>query len=92
MQDLLHNFIPEWPMLVAFSVAGIILAITPGPDMALFLSRALNHGRAHGLAALAGACSGILVHTLLVALGISVLIAAAPVAFLALKIVGEARD
>ncbi|MCZ4272334.1 LysE family translocator [Maritalea porphyrae] len=88
MQDLLHIFIPEWPMLVAFSVAGIILAITPGPDMALFLSRALNHGRAHGLAALAGACSGILVHTLLVALGISVLIAAAPVAFLALKIVG----
>ncbi|MGJ8529486.1 LysE family translocator [Maritalea sp.] len=88
MSDLISMFMPTWPMLAAFSVAAIILAVTPGPDMALFLSRSLNFGRAHGLASLAGACTGILVHTALVALGISVLIAAAPIAFLVLKIVG----
>jgi threonine/homoserine/homoserine lactone efflux protein len=82
------SFVPDLPVILAFAAATIILAITPGPDMALQLSRAINYGRAHGLAAMAGAMSGIMVHTTLVALGISVLIIAAPAAFLALKIAG----
>lgn len=77
-------FIPDIAVILAFSLATVVLAITPGPDMALQLSRAINYGRAHGLAAMAG----IMVHTTLVALGISVLIIAAPPLFLALKIVG----
>jgi threonine/homoserine/homoserine lactone efflux protein len=81
-------FVPDLPVLLAFALATVILAITPGPDMALQLSRAINYGRAHGLACAAGAMSGILVHTSLVAFGISVLIIAAPAAFLALKIAG----
>ncbi|WP_421761900.1 LysE family translocator [Devosia sp.] len=81
-------FVPDLPVLLAFALATVILAITPGPDMALQLSRAINYGRAHGLACAAGAMSGILVHTCLVAFGISVLIIAAPAAFLALKIAG----
>lgn len=81
-------FVPDLTVLLAFAVATLVLAATPGPDMALQLSRAINYGRAHGLVALAGALTGILVHTTLVALGISVLILAAPPAFLALKIVG----
>ncbi len=82
------SFVPDLPVILTFAAATIILAITPGPDMALQLSRAINYGRAHGLAAMAGAMSGIMVHTTLVALGISVLIIAAPAAFLALKIAG----
>jgi threonine/homoserine/homoserine lactone efflux protein len=82
------SFVPDLPVILAFAVATIVLAITPGPDMALQLSRAINYGRAHGLAALAGAMSGIMVHTALVAFGISVLIIAAPTAFLVLKIAG----
>jgi threonine/homoserine/homoserine lactone efflux protein len=81
-------FVPDLSVILAFAVATVILAITPGPDMALQLSRAINYGRAHGLAAMAGAMTGILVHTTLVALGISVLIIAAPPLFLALKIAG----
>lgn len=81
-------FIPDLTVVLAFALATIILAITPGPDMALQLSRAINYGRAHGLAAMFGAMTGILVHTTLVAFGISVLIIAAPPLFLALKIVG----
>lgn len=88
MSELASIFLPEWPILVAFSVAAIILAITPGPDMALFLSRAINYGRAHGIMAMLGALSGVLIHTALVAFGISVLITAAPLAFLGLKIIG----
>jgi len=81
-------FIPDLAVILAFSLATVVLAITPGPDMALQLSRAINYGRAHGLAAMFGAMAGIMVHTTLVALGISVLIIAAPPLFLALKIVG----
>lgn len=82
------DFIPDLPVILAFALAAVVLAITPGPDMALQLSRAINYGRAHGLACAAGAMSGIAVHTTLVALGISVLIVAAPALFLALKIAG----
>lgn len=82
------DFIPDLPILLTFAVATLVLAVTPGPDMALQLSRAINYGRMHGLAAAAGAMAGIAVHTMLVALGILVLIVAAPAAFLVLKIAG----
>lgn len=82
------SFVPQLSIIVTFALAAFVLAITPGPDMALQLSRAINYGRAHGLMTAAGAMSGIAVHTTLVALGISVLIVAAPLAFLALKIAG----
>ncbi|HTJ57995.1 MAG TPA: LysE family translocator [Devosiaceae bacterium] len=81
-------FVPDLPVILAFAVASVVLAITPGPDMALQLSRAINYGRAHGLATAAGAMTGIAVHTTLVALGISVLIIAAPPLFMGLKIAG----
>jgi threonine/homoserine/homoserine lactone efflux protein len=80
--------LPDLAVLVPFAFAVVIIAITPGPDMTFFLGRALAQGRAAGLAALAGATSGIMVHTALVALGLSALIVAAPKAFLALKVVG----
>lgn len=80
--------IPDLPVILAFALATMVLAITPGPDMALQMSRAINYGRAHGMAAMFGAMAGILVHTTLVALGISVLIIAAPPLFFALKIAG----
>lgn len=81
-------FIPDLTVILAFALASVVLAITPGPDMALQLSRAINYGRVHGLAAMFGAMAGVMVHTTLVAFGISVLIIAAPPLFLALKIAG----
>lgn len=82
------SFVPDLPVILAFAVAAIILAITPGPDMALFISRTVNYGRPHGIAAVLGASSGLLVHITLAAFGISLLLVAAPTAFLALKIIG----
>jgi len=82
------SFVPDLGVILAFAVASVVLAITPGPDMALQLSRTVNYGRVHGLLSCAGAMSGIAVHTTLVALGISVLIVAAPALFWALKIAG----
>lgn len=81
-------FIPDLPVIFAFALAAFVLAITPGPDMALFISRTINWGRNHGFATVLGAITGIAVHTMLVAFGISVLIVTAPAAFWVLKIVG----
>lgn len=82
------SFIPDLSVILAFALAGFVLAVTPGPDMALFVSRTMNWGRSHGFATVLGAITGIAVHTTLVAFGISVLIVTAPAAFWALKIVG----
>ncbi|NJS15665.1 MAG: LysE family translocator, partial [Sphingopyxis sp.] len=84
------SFIPDAAVLVQFAIASVILAITPGPDMMLFVGRALTYGRAAGIACMAGAMTGIMLHTSLVALGLAALLKTAPTAFLALKLVGAA--
>ena len=81
-------FVPDTTILIQFAVASVILAITPGPDMTLFVSRTLSQGRAAGFASMAGALTGTVVHTTLVVVGVSALIVASPAAFLALKIFG----
>lgn len=80
--------LPDPSVLLPFAIAVVVIALTPGPDMTFFIGRALAQGRTAGLAALGGACTGIVVHTMLVALGLSALIVAAPTAFLALKVAG----
>jgi threonine/homoserine/homoserine lactone efflux protein len=84
----MSGFVPDLSVILAFALAAFIIAITPGPDMALQMSRSINHGFWHGIACGLGAMSGIVVHTTLAAFGISVLIVAAPPLFLALKIAG----
>ncbi len=84
------TFLPEPATLLAFTLAALVLTITPGPDMTLFLGRTLAQGRRAGIAAMLGACSGVLVHTTLAAVGLSALVAASPEAFLVLKVVGAA--
>lgn len=81
-------YIPEMSILIQFAIASMLLAITPGPDMALFVGRALQSGKTAGFACLFGAMTGIVVHTSLVALGLAALLKTAPIAFLGLKIVG----
>ena len=82
------SFIPDFPIILQFAIATFILSITPGPDMTLFVGRALSEGRTAGFACMAGALTGIVIHTSLVALGLSALIIASPQAFLVLKVVG----
>lgn len=82
------SFLPDLPVILSFSIASLILAATPGPDMTLFVARTLSDGRAAGFACVAGAMTGIAIHTLMVALGLSALVVASPTAFLVLKWVG----
>ncbi|MGE0500987.1 MAG: LysE family translocator [Rhizobiaceae bacterium] len=82
------SFVPDLALFIQFAIATFVIAITPGPDMTLFVGRALSEGRAAGLACMAGAMTGCVIHTTMVALGLSALIVASPEAFLALKIGG----
>ncbi len=82
------NFLPDLPILLAYSAASIALFITPGPDMSLFLARTMVSGRKAGIASVMGANIGCIVHTFLAAFGVSAIIAASHTGFLILKIVG----
>jgi threonine/homoserine/homoserine lactone efflux protein len=82
------SFLPDLGTLATFTLASVLLFITPGPDMSLWLSRTIGAGRASGVAAMIGTNAGCVVHTLLAAFGLSALIAASQTGFLLLKIAG----
>ena len=84
------TFLPDLNILLAYTAAAVILVITPGPDMTLFLGQTLTGGRARGIAAYLGASAGLVVHTMLAAFGLSALLAHSAAAFGVLKIVGVA--
>lgn len=71
----------------AFVVVAAVLVITPGPDFAVVVRNALR-GRRQGFATSAGTVSGLLVHTLTAALGLSAVLAASAVAFTVVKVAG----
>jgi threonine/homoserine/homoserine lactone efflux protein len=68
-----------------FVVAGLLLNLTPGPDMAYIVARSASGGFRDGVAATLGITAGCVVHTLAAALGLSALIAASATAFTIVK-------
>ncbi|HEV3183257.1 MAG TPA: LysE family translocator [Xanthobacteraceae bacterium] len=84
------TLLPDAHVLLAFTLAGFVLIVTPGPDMALFLGQTLTAGRARGFAAMLGVSTGVVLHSLIAAFGLSALLAASVVAFTALKLAGVA--
>ncbi|WP_425089337.1 LysE family translocator [Stappia sp.] len=81
-------FLPDPATMVTFTLACLVLVLTPGPDMTLFVGRSLSEGRASGMASMLGALTGNVIHTLLIAFGLSALIAASAQAFFVVKIAG----
>jgi threonine/homoserine/homoserine lactone efflux protein len=75
-------------LLAGFLLAATIICVTPGPDMLYVASFGVARGWRGGTAAATGIAVGMTVHTVLAALGLSILIAHSPIAFTALKILG----
>jgi threonine/homoserine/homoserine lactone efflux protein len=73
-----------------FVAAGLLLNITPGPDMLYVVGRSTTQGVTAGAAAALGIGAGCLVHILAAALGVSAVIAASATAFTVLKLCGAA--
>ena len=81
--------IPIDPTLLGgFIVAAVAIIVSPGPDTIVILRHALPGGRGTGLAAVSGVQLGLLVHTALAVVGISLLVASSPVLFLGLTVIG----
>ncbi len=66
-----------------------LLALSPGPDILLVISTALRSGFNAALRLVLGLSTGVIVHTLLIALGISVLLARLPLAMYAVAVFGS---
>jgi threonine/homoserine/homoserine lactone efflux protein len=84
------TFLPDLHVFVAYTAAALLLILTPGPDMTLFLGQTLTGGRSRGAAAMLGASTGLVVHTMLAAFGLSALLTASATAFGMVKIAGVA--
>ncbi len=80
----------EPSVLGAFVVAVTALVMSPGPDTMVILRHALASGRNSGLAAVAGVQLGLIVHTVLAVVGISLIIASSPVLFKSMALAGAA--
>ena len=76
--------------LLVFFLASILLALTPGPDNLFVLTQAIQRGKIAGVAVTIGLCTGLLVHTSAVALGVAALLQTSAIAFTLLKYAGAA--
>ncbi len=73
-----------------FTVASLVLIVTPGQDMVLVMSRSIAQGAAAGVVTAAGVSVGLVGHTILATLGLGAILRASDFLFLALKLVGAA--
>ena len=71
-----------------FVAAGLLLNITPGPDMAYIMSRSAQLGARAGAVAALGITAGCFVHIAAAALGLSAILSTSAEAFFILKLVG----
>lgn len=81
---------PTAEALATFVTASLLLALAPGPDNLFVLAQSAQRGRQAGLLVVLGLCTGLLVHTAAVALGVAVIFQASALAFSALKLLGAA--
>ncbi len=76
--------------LGVFIAAGLLLNLSPGPDVLFIVSQGLRSGARAGIVAALGITAGCLVHVLAAAAGIGALMAASATAFTVLKWLGAA--
>lgn len=80
----------ELHQLLLFIAAGLLLNLTPGPDVLYIVTNSLRAGAKAGVVAALGINAGCFVHIFAAALGVSALLAASAAAFTVLKWAGAA--
>ena len=73
-----------------FLGASVLLAFAPGPDNIFVLTQSILFGRRAGIMIVLGLCTGLLVHTSVVACGLAALFTTSVLAFNILKYCGAA--
>jgi len=75
-------------ILISFLIASIALAFSPGPDNIYVLTQSIVNGKKAGLATVVGLVSGCIVHTTLLAFGVSAIIKESESLFFTIKLFG----
>ncbi len=75
--------------LISFALATSVLAISPGPDNIYVLVQSITNGKAYGIATVCGLITGCIVHTTLLAFGVSAIIKANEELFFGIKVLGS---
>ena len=74
--------------LLTFFMASALLALAPGPDNIFVLTQSSLYGKRSGLVVMLGLCTGLVVHSFAVALGVAVIFQQSVLAFSILKLAG----
>ncbi|WP_205756212.1 LysE family translocator [Labrenzia sp. 011] len=75
-------------VLTVFFAAAVALGVAPGPDNIFVLTQSALYGRFAGLIVTLGLCTGLIVHTVAVALGVAAIFQTSMLAFTLLKFAG----
>ncbi len=76
--------------LLLFITASTLLALAPGPDNIFVLTQSMSKGAKPGIFVTLGLCTGLIVHTSAVALGVAAIFQTSQLAFNILKYIGAA--
>lgn len=74
--------------LITFFTASILLGLAPGPDNIFVLTQSALRGKGSGLMVMLGLCTGLIVHSIAVALGVAIIFQTSAIAFSVLKFIG----
>ena len=74
--------------IIAFVIASIVLSLVPGPDNIFVMTNSALRGWKIGFYTTIGLCTGLIGHTILVVIGVSVIFQTSALAFNGLKIAG----
>lgn len=77
-----------YDLALSFFGIAVLLALAPGPDNLFVLMQSAMWGRRSGLIVVLGLCTGLIGHTLAVAVGLAAVFAASEAAFMVLKLAG----
>jgi threonine/homoserine/homoserine lactone efflux protein len=82
------GLLPSWPVLWAYLLASVALAMTPGPGVFYIVTRTLAYGRRGGIASIAGVALGNLGNAIAASVGLAALFAVSALAFNVVKYAG----
>lgn len=82
------DILPSWPLLSAFLLVSLALALTPGPGVIYIITRSMVQGRRCGLASVAGVALGNLGNAVAASVGLAALFAVSSAAFAVVKYAG----
>lgn len=80
----------DFQILISFVLATAVVAFSPGPDNIFILIQSATHGKKTGMAVVLGLMTGCLIHTSLVAFGLSAFIQSNESLYFILKLFGTA--